>query len=706
METMEIMDPESQMTALLDYSLAEGEEQLNDEVEDLSNSLREVVQDGAVKPKLHCLMMDPSFSMVTVQSEDSGIVWETASSRCSTPWASEFNAPAFEPGYSWCGSGTAGRIVFVMDEELMSRRKRKPKSEKSKTLPPVSREILAEAERPAMVEVSLPNVTPEDGTEEHKTAGLKEEKHQRLFSLVSEGSEILNIIAPPKVSTVDEEESKGLEDNLYYLEETPAVKSPEIPDEPELDIYTATAEMEKSVSVIPEPPVQIPFPPIQVSRKGQTSEDYFEKFTLLDHRAPSEAAPIEETQQETDYKFTEENDKAVYPEAEPGSGLSGVSSAASMLDISGEHLDDVFYGGGSEPPTAASVGEKEREFSKSSLKESGSALFGSEESVLTPIYLPEGLPKIIDPNLLEEPKALAFLYSDLYADAVGTRKKQEEDVESVTSEKSFHSQQSDSEDRGYLEKFVLKVETLGDIVREVHPEERHDPFRLAGYMVHHKEEEEHQAEEQEEITDFFRNSASSSPCEPDDFEQPEKEEKIEVVRTPRVTFKDEAPKNTTERQVSDHPALADDTDFSDEFLPVEISEDCPAWEDNLQTVVRAPVKSTLSPAGELKKKPKPVSDKSSPAPVQAQNTIRPLIPRHKPFLDLSPLLPVQTEDEKETTDGEKEKENTSSDASSSTKLEFGHQDCSISGELSDMTDSTGESRDNRNPTNLLHEDSA
>lgn len=35
METMEIMDPESQMTALLDDTLAE--EQLDDEVEDLSN---------------------------------------------------------------------------------------------------------------------------------------------------------------------------------------------------------------------------------------------------------------------------------------------------------------------------------------------------------------------------------------------------------------------------------------------------------------------------------------------------------------------------------------------------------------------------------------------------------------------------------------------------------------------------------------------
>lgn len=589
-----------------------------------------MVQDGAVKPKLHYLMMDPSFSMVTVQSEDSGIVWETASSRCSTPWASELN----EPGY---GSGAAGRILFIMDEELMSRRKKKP----SKTLPRISHEILAEAERPAMVEVSLPNVTREDG---HNTDDLREEKHQRLFSLVSDGSEILNIIAPPRVSTVDEEESKGLEDNLYYLE--PAVRSP---DELEPDFETV-----ESVLLIPE----IPIPSIQVSRRGQTSEDYFETFTLLDHRAES----VEEVRRETEDKVTEddEGDKTVHPEAE--TRLSGVCSAVSMPDISDEHLDDVFYGGGSELPTSAGVGEKQRELSKSPLKESGSALFGSEEPVLTPIYLPEGPPKIIDPNLLEEPKALAFLYSDLYADAVGTRKKRDDDAESVISEKSFHSQASDSEDRGYLEKFVLKVETPADVVPEIRLEERHDPFRLAGYVIHHKEEEE--VDNQEEITDFFRNSASSSPCEP--VEQLENEEKIEIVRTSRVTFKDEAPRNKTIR-----PSLADE--FSDEFLPVEISEDCPAWEENLSRTDSDPRQKTKS-----------VSDKSCPVPIQAQNnTVRPLIPPHKPFLDLSPLLPIQTEDETETPDAEEEKDNTS------------NQDCVISG------DSTRE-----NPTDLLHEDGA
>ncbi|KAG7481401.1 hypothetical protein MATL_G00066350 [Megalops atlanticus] len=86
-----------------------------EEVEELRNSLREIVQDDSVKPRLQCLMVDPSFSMVTVQSEDSGIVWETASSRCSTPWASEASSNS-EP-YSCEGSGTQGKIVIIMDEE-------------------------------------------------------------------------------------------------------------------------------------------------------------------------------------------------------------------------------------------------------------------------------------------------------------------------------------------------------------------------------------------------------------------------------------------------------------------------------------------------------------------------------------------------------------------------------------------------------------
>uniref|UniRef100_A0AAV2IUI6 tRNA-uridine aminocarboxypropyltransferase n=1 Tax=Knipowitschia caucasica TaxID=637954 RepID=A0AAV2IUI6_KNICA len=43
----------------------------NDEVETLQNSFLEAVHDDNIQPKMQCLMMDSSFSMVTMQGEDS-----------------------------------------------------------------------------------------------------------------------------------------------------------------------------------------------------------------------------------------------------------------------------------------------------------------------------------------------------------------------------------------------------------------------------------------------------------------------------------------------------------------------------------------------------------------------------------------------------------------------------------------------------------
>lgn len=650
-------------------TLVEGREEPYDEVEDLSNSLKDALQDGAVKPKLHCLMMDPAFSMVTVQNEDSGIAWETASSRCSTPWASEINTTAPDPSCTLTSPGTAGNIVFVMDEELMSRReKKKPRPVKTKALPYTCGDDDDEIMRPAMVEVSLPNVPQA----EDKMANAKEEKNQRLFSLLSEGSEILNIIAPPKVSTVDEEASKRLEDCLFYLEETPAVKSTQMfPDEPvDVTAEAETGEPNEVTSLISEH--YVPVTPFVGTRRGATADDYFEKFTLLDNQGPSgEAQTAETSHQGTECSAEDTQDKVDAPLA-PGPGLLCVSSAISMLDISGEHLDDIFYGGGSgiephSPDDTARTRQETRDLSKSSLKKSGSALFESEESVLTPIYLPEGPPKIIDLNLLEEPKAMPFLYSDLYADAVGSRKKQDDDAESLTSEKSFYIQESDSEDQGYLEKFLLKVETPKcEQEPDLFCEERQDSFRLAGYMEEPKTQVEMKPEEMEEITDFFRNSASSSPCEPVDLYQPEPEEEPKVARTTRVSFKDEVAKNETESRggSNSHPFM-DDIDFEEAFLPVEISEDCPAWEENLQTFSETTKKSTST----RKDKPKSISKtlQEPPKSTHIINTVKPIVPCYKPFLDLSPLLPAESEDEEQQTDGEKKQEDKSVNGSEETR---------------------------------------
>lgn len=75
-----------------------------------------------------------------------------------------------------------------------------------------------------MMEVSLPNVKQEKTETEPDLEEIKS-KDQQLFSLISEGYEILNIRVPSKLPTVDEEESTELQDNLSYLDQTPKIKS-------------------------------------------------------------------------------------------------------------------------------------------------------------------------------------------------------------------------------------------------------------------------------------------------------------------------------------------------------------------------------------------------------------------------------------------------------------------------------------------------
>lgn len=75
-----------------------------------------------------------------------------------------------------------------------------------------------------MAEVSLPNIKEETTKTEADLEEIKN-KDQQLFSLISEGYEILNIRVPTKLPTVDEEESTELQDNLSYLDQTPKIKS-------------------------------------------------------------------------------------------------------------------------------------------------------------------------------------------------------------------------------------------------------------------------------------------------------------------------------------------------------------------------------------------------------------------------------------------------------------------------------------------------
>ncbi|KAK3555039.1 hypothetical protein QTP86_005807 [Hemibagrus guttatus] len=623
----------------------------------ISSSLREIVQEEIVKPKLQCLMMDPDFSMVTLQNEDSGIFWETASSHCSTPWASEISSPAPDLRNSLVprcpagpGSEAAGKIIFIMDEDHMIRKKKRKWNKEPEKLRMIADEAAGEPDRPAMVEVSVPNVTVEKEKEDERKDS-KEARKQRLFCLVSEGSEILNIVVPPKVSTVDEEESKGLEDNLSYLEDTPIIKASEIPEEPEAFEETQNLEqLQATVQAVTLPP------PIKPTWKEGTCEDYFEKFTLLDHQEPSGVPTVDENQEpeisaEQDLYLGEDNamDRNPVPE------VLDDSASINGLEITSEHVDEVFYGGGGDPDFQITTkgASKEEEQPKSSLKKSGSALFGSQESILTPIYLPEGPQKIIDLILLEEPKAMAFMYSDLYAEAIGSRMKQE-DTESVTSEKSFHSQESDLEDRGYLEKFVLKDETPVTQMDPLHEDRKGDDIRMWSHdafgFTRHDKDDTGTLDDVDEITDFFRNSASSSPCEPLQISEVEPEETRTDTKVRRVVFRDEGQERTTE----------EDIDIAEAFLKLDTGmEESSKTADYKSLITEYAAKTcTATPSKSEKTK---LSSKAKPPkhafiPVHIPQTVKPITPCYKPFLELTPLLPVEMPEEV----GQKESDNVSS----------------------------------------------
>lgn len=496
-------------------------------------SLREAIRDDNVQPKMQCLMMDSSFSMVTMQGEDSGIAWETTPSRCTTPWSSEagnltLDVSSLVVRPATPGSVPAGKIIFVMDEEMISRRRKAKEKSKADR----QREKLQSYEdflgRPELVGISQPNVKNEEEDEEVLNELI--DKEQKLFSLVSEGSEILNIVVPTKLATVDEEESKEMLDNLSYLEESLVPKANEETSDYEVLVSTTGSsaaicdQIKPTISEVMDPPGA----PVIKSpgRRTVGNVDYFEAFNLIDAQAPGSPAVIAQEQVTQEAKVAAQcQDTETFVQAKEKNTTTFVdkSDTISLGQINSELLDEVFYGG---TDNYLKNLERDNEVAKGMparlpAKPSGSNLFGSQEDVLTPIFLPEGPPKIIDPILLEEPKAMAFLYTDLYEEAIGSRIK-EEDTESITSEKSFHSRDSDREARGYLEKYVLIDET--PVVEVELTDEGNYPedgprvlskdFYDFGNMVCRPEKAVGMMpnSEEEEITDFFRSSNNSSPC--------------------------------------------------------------------------------------------------------------------------------------------------------------------------------------------------
>ncbi|XP_076007241.1 cardiomyopathy-associated protein 5 [Genypterus blacodes] len=502
-----------------------------DEVEELQNSLREAVQDPSVKPKLQCLMVDPSFSMVTVQSEDSGIVWETASSRCSTPWASETSS--ISEAYSMEGSGAAGKITIVFDEEKITRRRIRSGGRISRLGDRLSRQGSSRSasalgvERPEMAEVSLPNIKQEKTDTEADLEEIKD-KDQQLFSLISEGYEILNIRVPSKLPTVDEEESTELQENLSYLDQTPRIKSRKQHDGAYLQNHVSPGEEEEGESQEhQEPSKQDSDQQSADTVAGHTQTDstgdmdYFEKFTLLDEIVPVQQAP--ELQEDVAQPVAPAEEEKPGQEAATDSPEASEDSFVFVTDVEipGEHLDEVFYGNGAQVEALEQKQDNEDEAGapvrtrRESQRSGGSVLFTSEETTLTPIFISPGPPKIIDLILLEEPTAMSFMYSDLYEDAMGERRRSDgecSEAESVITEKSYKRDVSDPEGvDGYLEKFTLKdeipmLEVKTDLVedkREGRMLWAQSEFEMTGCLsrvLEEKEEEEEGARTSEDLT--------------------------------------------------------------------------------------------------------------------------------------------------------------------------------------------------------------
>ncbi|XP_062269106.1 cardiomyopathy-associated protein 5 [Platichthys flesus] len=556
-------DVDTEMTALTPEDISEETLDASDEVENLRKSLREVVHDDNVQPKMQCLMMDSSFTMVTMQGEDSGIAWETTPSRCSTPWASEAGSSTLDLSstvvvrHAQPGSVPAGKIIFVMDEELISRRK---KTKERASGQRKQREVLAESSenisgRPELVGVSEPNLkTKREGPEE-ESAEPQEDKEQWLFSLVSEGSEILNIVVPPKHDTVDEAESKEMVDNLSYLEDSPAPKASKETNDNEIMFLTdtPTVSVEQTQHSFPIGPHGMDPPGAPVARppgRGASGHvDYFEAFHLIDAQAPGSPAVVAERQVETEVEGTADSQDPAKQAQSENTTANPVnldrSDTVSLEEINIELLDEVFYGGTDEylnKERAVRGGDAKGKPLRLPSKPSGSSLFGSQEDMLTPIFLPEGPPKIIDPILLEEPQAMAFLYTDLYEEAIGSRQK-EEDTESMTSEKSFHSRHSDREARGYLEKYALVDET--PVVEMVATDKEKGPeegFRtlcqeLYDFDCLSKPEKGEVPNSEEEITDFFRSSANSSPCDMEPLSRSVEEDDTQPAQKTRAKTK-------------------------------------------------------------------------------------------------------------------------------------------------------------------------
>ncbi|NXF67931.1 CMYA5 protein, partial [Ciccaba nigrolineata] len=311
-----------------------------------------------------------------------------------------------------------------------------------------------------------------------------------LFNIISEGYEILNIHAPTCISSVDQEESEHMADKLEYLETNPSFKRKLVDDSQRL-LASGTATEISEGSVLGKPAshelkdletggTQEENPVLPENNNsavldpsnGMADMDYFEKYTLIDDKTPIK--PHFESPSSL-FRVTEDPNEPV-EEAVSFKESTEVDTMEEDFSLL-EDLDEVFYGtakGESKMQSYADapkplplqksidISSKKVANTEDEQKPPGTPLFDSEEGVLERSLLFPTTVAAVNPELLEEPPALSFLYKDLYAEAVGEKTKDEtpSDEESGNSNASFPSRNSDTDDGTgiYFEIYVLKDE--------------------------------------------------------------------------------------------------------------------------------------------------------------------------------------------------------------------------------------------------------
>ncbi|XP_036063097.1 cardiomyopathy-associated protein 5 isoform X2 [Onychomys torridus] len=333
-----------------------------------------------------------------------------------------------------------------------------------------------------------------------KPAGLSEDQ-KSAFSIISEGCEILNIHAPAFIPSVDQEESEQMQDKLQYLEEKASFKTIPLHDESEevASHKTRKDKLEdpdrKVLSLTGSEPEETQKTKEETATESETGdftfihptvsseeEDYFEKYTLIDYNL----SPDSDKQKLTVEGFPKEATETAtsFPESSDEGALEPEYDLVK--------LDESFYGL-AEDYSELSHAEMQKSLviqkpddenvSKGISREVGSRspgmpLFDVEEGVLSRSQIFPTTAKAVNPELLEEPPALAFLYKDLYEEAFGEKDEggTASEGDSVDSEASFPRRHSDTEDGTgmYFEKYVLKDDILHDT--SVTPEDQgHGP---------------------------------------------------------------------------------------------------------------------------------------------------------------------------------------------------------------------------------------